>query len=114
VPRVCRHSIDVRRIGAFVFLARANMRTIHEAAVLALKDIGAPAHVTDILAQIQAKGYYSFRAQDPKTVLAMELARHCVGAKLRNSGRPTFARVGPGTYALLEVDWHPSIASGGR
>ena len=78
------------------------MRTIHEAAVQALKDIGRPAHVSELLARIEAQCYYEFRARNAKAVLGMELARRSKGSK--QGGEASFMRVGPATYGLLTDD----------
>lgn len=76
---------------------------IHEAAELALQEIGRPAHLRDIHAQVVKKGYYEFGAADPVRALGVQIDRHAKGVLISHvSTDLVFYRERPATYGLLK------------
>lgn len=76
---------------------------MYEAAHRALKELGAPTHVSELWQHIQNQGYFSFGAKDPSRALGVCLDRHSYGARIsRLSESKLFYRSAPNTYALFE------------
>jgi hypothetical protein len=76
---------------------------IHEAAELALNEIGQPAHLSEIRRQIEENGYFEFGAASPETALGVQLSRYSRGTPIgrRPDGEAKFYRAAPATYGLL-------------
>lgn len=76
---------------------------IHEAAYKALRELGAPTHVSDLYRAIVAKGYYEFGAKEPENALAIQLSRKSNNVDIGNSSpEKFFYRAAPATYGLIE------------
>ncbi|MDR1678638.1 MAG: restriction endonuclease [Prevotellaceae bacterium] len=77
-------------------------RTIIEAISKVLKDKGKPLSIKDIYDQIIDKSYYKFKAQNPYSVVRVEVRRHCVGVDIPSASRKKYFQIHKdGTYSLL-------------
>lgn len=76
---------------------------IHEAAELALKELGKPVHLRDLRRHIEQRGYYRFGAASPETALGVQLSRRGLGIVIGGSVQDQrFYRAGPAIYGLIE------------
>jgi hypothetical protein len=76
---------------------------IHEAAYIALKELKRPAHLREILQEIEARELFVFTAADPLRALGVQIDRRARGVNISNPVTPSmFYRERPATYGLLE------------
>jgi hypothetical protein len=77
---------------------------IYEAAYEALREIGRPTHLRELVAYISEKQYFAFGAKSPERALGVAIDRRSKGAVMSRTISPTlFYRHAPATYGLL--DW---------
>jgi hypothetical protein len=75
---------------------------IYSAAERALLDIGKPAHLREIYAQIVQQAYFEFGAASPVRALGVAIDRHAKGVQISKPASPVlFFRASPATYGLL-------------
>ncbi|MEI8304087.1 MAG: endonuclease NucS domain-containing protein [Burkholderiales bacterium] len=75
---------------------------IYSAAERALLDIGKPAHLREIHAQIVQQSYFAFGAANPLRALGVAIDRHAKGVQISRPASPIlFFRARPATYGLL-------------
>lgn len=81
---------------------------IHQAAYLALNELGTPRHVSEVYRYIVKNNYYDFGAKDPENALAIQLSRRSCNVFISESiADKIFYRAAPATYGLkewLEID----------
>ncbi|GHT34362.1 hypothetical protein FACS189434_10390 [Bacteroidia bacterium] len=78
-------------------------RTIIEAILKVLKDNNKSLSIKDIYEKIVDNAYYKFNAQNPYSVVRVEVRRHCVGVEISSaSPKKYFQLLKDGTYWLLE------------
>lgn len=77
---------------------------IYEAAYEALRELGRPTHLRDLVKYITDKQYFAFGAKSPERALGVAIDRRSKGALIsRPISPPLFYRHSPATYGLL--DW---------
>lgn len=75
---------------------------IHEAAELALKELGRPAHQVELRKYIESMGYYTFGARESAAVVGVELSRRSDNVHIsRALPEKLFYRASPATYGLI-------------
>ena len=76
---------------------------IYEAAYLALKQLGRPTHILEILSAITTHSYFHFGAQAPDRALGVAIDRRAIDINIpKPIAAPLFYRSAPATYGLLE------------
>ncbi len=77
--------------------------TIIGAIARVLKESSLPLFVNDIYDKIVANDYYPFKAQDPLSVVRVELRRHCQGVDFPTASKKKYFQIlNDGTYCLIE------------
>jgi restriction system protein len=77
-------------------------RTIIEAISKVLKNNNKSLSIKDIYDQIIDGGYYKFNAQNPYSVVRVEIRRHCIGVDISSASRKKYFQIHKdGTYSLL-------------
>jgi len=78
-------------------------RTIIDAISKVLKESSTPLAVNVTYDRIVANDYYQFKAQDPLSVVRVELRRHCQGVDFPTASKKKYFQIlNDGTYCLLE------------
>lgn len=81
----------------------SNRTTIIDAITRILIDSNIPLSIKIIYDRIVANDYYQFKAQDPLSVVRVELRRHCQGVDFPTaSPQKYFQILNDGTYCLIE------------
>jgi hypothetical protein len=76
---------------------------IYEAAHLALRELGQPTHLRELVKYIEGNGYFSFGAKAPERALGVAIDRRSKGIAISRPVTPAlFYRSAPATYGLLE------------
>lgn len=77
--------------------------TIIDAIVKVLGESPKPLPVNDIFDRIVANDYYKFQAQNPLSVVRVELRRHCQGVDFPTASKNKYFQIlNDGTYCLIE------------
>jgi restriction system protein len=77
--------------------------TIIDAITKVLTGSSMPLPVNDIYDKIVANDYYPFKAQDPLSVVRVELRRHCQGVDFPTASKKKYFQIlKDGTYCLIE------------
>lgn len=75
---------------------------IHEAAELALNELGKPTHQAELREYIERRGYYTFGAKESAAVVGVELSRRSDNVVIsRSLPDKVFYRASPATYGLI-------------
>lgn len=83
-----------------------NRTTIINAITKVLKDSNIPLAIKFIYDRIVANDYYQFKAQDPLSVVRVELRRHCLGVDFPTASKKKyFQSLSDGTYCLIEQSY---------
>lgn len=84
-------------------IMRNKRTTIIGAIARVLNESSMPLPVNDIYDRIVADDYYSFKAQDPLSVVRVELRRHCQGVDFPTASKKKYFQIlNDGTYCLIE------------
>lgn len=79
-------------------------RTIIQAITDVLSEENHSLSVKAIYGKIVSKGYYNFNAQNPYSVVRVELRRHCAGIDFSSSHKKKYFQIlNDGTYTLLQT-----------
>lgn len=77
--------------------------TIIDAISKVLKENNLPLSVKSIYDKIVANDFYQFKAQDPLSVVRVELRRHCQGVDFPTASKKKYFQIlNDGTYCLIE------------
>jgi len=76
--------------------------TIIDAISIVLQKSKTPLSIGVIYTEIVENSYYKFKAQDPKSVVRVELRRHCIGIDFPTAASKKYFQILPdGTYCLI-------------
>lgn len=76
---------------------------MYQAAEKALREIGAPTHLKELVKHMESQGYFHFGAKSPTSALDTCLARHSNNVSVtKHRGIEIFYRSAPATYGLLK------------
>jgi len=82
---------------------RSNRTTITDAITKVFKDSNLPLSIKVIYDRIVANDYYQFKAQDPLSVVRVELRRHSQGVDFPTASKKKYFQIlNDGTYCLIE------------
>jgi len=75
--------------------------TISDAIRQVMKEAGKPLTAKEAYDLIKAKNLYPFKAQNPQSIVAGTIRKHCKGIQRQNGGKDYFEEVSKGKYKLI-------------